>query len=43
MAFIYTLVMVNILMSTKDWRRKRLDIVAFTMFSKCDIDITNNC
>ena len=39
MAFIYILVTVAILMSTKIWEEKTLDVVASSLFSTCDVDI----
>ena len=40
MGFIYTLVTVTILMSKKYRRRKTLDVVAYSLFSTREIDIT---
>ena len=40
MAFIYTLVTVAILISTKYGRRKTLDVVASSLFSTYNVDIT---
>ena len=42
MGFIYTLVTVTILMSKKYGRRKTLDVVAYSLFSTCEFDITYN-
>ena len=39
MGFIYTLVTVTILMSIKYGRRKTLDVVAYSLFSTCGVDI----
>ena len=40
MAFICTLVTVAIIVSKKDGRRENIDVVASSLFSKCDVDIT---
>ena len=40
MGFIYTLVTVTILMSRKYGRRKTIDVVAYSLFSTCEVDIT---
>ena len=40
--YIYTLVTVAILMSTKYGRRKTLDVVASSIFFTCRVDMTKN-
>ena len=40
MGFIYTLVTVTIIMFKKDERRKTLDVVDYSLFSTCEVDIT---
>ena len=42
MGFIYTLVAVTILMSKKYGRRETIDVVAYSLFSTCGVDITYN-
>ena len=42
MDFLYTLVTVTIVMSKNDGRSKTHDVVASSLFSTCEVDITYN-